>query len=47
MYLHCGDRVDVVEEEDVDPLTESLKKHVAMVNAELQVCWTALDIFML
>lgn len=46
MYLHRGDRVDIVEE-DIDPVTESLKKHMAMVNAELQVCWTALEIFML
>jgi hypothetical protein len=46
MYLHHGDRVNIVEE-DVDPVIESLKKHVAMVNAELQVCWTALEIFML
>lgn len=36
-YLHRGDRCDVIEEEDVDPLTESLKKHVATVNIELQV----------
>lgn len=35
--LHLGDRVDVVEEEAIDPLTESLLKHVATVNAELRV----------
>lgn len=36
-YLHHGDHIDIVEEEDVDPLTESLKKHVAAVNSELHV----------
>ena len=29
--------VDLVEEEEVDPQIESLKKHIAVVNNELQV----------
>lgn len=36
-FLHRGDRVDVIEEENFDPLMESLKRHVAAVNSELQV----------
>lgn len=34
-YLHHGDRCDVVEEEDVEPLTESLRKNIANMNAKL------------
>ena len=36
-WLHRGDHVDVVEEVDVDLQVESLNKHLAVVNAELQV----------
>lgn len=34
-FLKRGDRVDVVEEEDVDPLVKTLKGHVALVNCEI------------
>lgn len=46
-WLHRGDRVDIVEEEDIDPLTESLTKHVATVNVEIQVYRAVLEITVL
>lgn len=36
-WSHHGDRVDIVEEEVVDPQIESLKNHIPVVNGELQV----------
>lgn len=36
-WLKRGDRVDIVEEEDVDPQIETLKNHLSVVNIELQV----------
>lgn len=36
-WLHRGDRVDIVEEEDVDPLIESLKNHISVVNGEVLI----------
>lgn len=37
-FLKRGDRVNVVEEEDVDLLVKTLKGHVSLVNSETQVC---------
>ena len=36
-FLKRGDRVNMVEEEDVDMLAKTLKGHISLVNSETQV----------
>ena len=36
-WLHRGDRVDLVVEEDINPQIEFLKNHLSVVNDELNV----------
>ena len=36
-WLHRGDHVDLVVEEDINPQIEFLKNHLSVVNDELNV----------